>query len=58
MTKCGILCGEMLFGCGLSDLWDFTKTVEDKHPLNCIVITISFKKRILTGNYMEGSAVL
>ena len=40
MTKCGILHGESLFRCKLSDFWDFMKTDEELDPLYCVVLTI------------------
>ena len=58
MTKCGILRGESFLWCELSDFWGFMKTDEDPHPLHCVVMTIFQGKLILTGHYMEGSAVL
>ena len=38
MTKCGILRGESLFRCELSDFWDFMRTDEEPHPLHCVVM--------------------
>ena len=40
MTKCGILCGESLFQCELSELWYFMKKYEGTQQLHCVVMTI------------------
>ena len=58
MTKCVLLCGKSFFRCELSDFWDFMKADEEPHPLHYVVMTIFQGKLILTGHYMEGSAVL
>ena len=40
INKCGILHGESLFCCELSDFGGFVKIDEDPHPLHCVVMTI------------------
>ena len=40
MPKCGMICGESLFSCELSDFWEFTKTYEDLNPLHFVVMKI------------------
>ena len=55
MTKYIILHGESFFWCGLSDYWDFIKTYEEPHPLNCVVMKIFQDKmnpnRTLNGRF-------
>ena len=58
MTKCGILRVGSLFWCELSDFWYFMTTDEEPHPLHYVVTEIFRGKLILTGHYMEGSAVV
>ena len=38
--KRGIIHGESLNRCGLSEFWHFMKIDEEPHPLHCVVMTI------------------
>ena len=40
MTKCGIIRGESLFWCELTDFWGYMKSNEEPHPLHCVFMTI------------------